>query len=163
MGKIDKELFNSLLPSAIEWAEKREAEIIQNGQPLSDSQLELARLVGVAEPQSIRILEVQRIPEPDNIELRRAGEELGFFGWSPIGRAIGYGVEILHNQNLDNHPPDSLYRHEFRHVHQFEKAGSVEQFITEYLLAAFEYGYENSPFEKDARAYETGSVQKRGN
>ncbi len=41
-----------------------------------------------------------------------------------------------------------LLRHEFRHVHQYEKAGSISAFLPIYL------GQIDAPLEADARAHE---------
>jgi hypothetical protein len=47
-----------------------------------------------------------------------------------------------------------LLAHECRHVAQYEMAGSVAAFLTVYLHQLVTVGYDNSPFEIDARAHE---------
>jgi len=48
-----------------------------------------------------------------------------------------------------------LLRHEFRHVYQFEQAGSIANFIEIYVKSVIADGYQNSEFEIDARAFES--------
>jgi len=156
------EEFQHLLPAAIAWAEDRQAEVLMHGMKLNEFQLELAREVGVAHPENIRIQELVEIPIPEDKALRAAGKKLGLFNWSPAGRAMGYGVEIR-SMATDGILPGQtvspeLYRHEFRHVYQCEQCGSTAKFIVEYLHSVLESGYFDSPFEIDARLYETKSV-----
>ena len=47
-----------------------------------------------------------------------------------------------------------LLSHECRHVFQYEQAGSIALFLPLYLDAIVRVGYENCPFEQDARAHE---------
>jgi hypothetical protein len=47
-----------------------------------------------------------------------------------------------------------LISHEFRHVAQYEVAGSIEAFLPVYLAQIVEAGYEAAPFEVDARNHE---------
>lgn len=57
------------------------------------------------------------------------------------------------------HPPrwgcrDRPPRHEFRHVAQYEAKGGIAGFLAEHLQHLVRFGYEESPFERDARAHE---------
>lgn len=157
---ISLEEFAHLMPAAIAWAEDRQAEILTHGMRLTELQLELARDVGVAYPEKIRIMEVAEIPVPADAALRAAGEKLGLFNWPPDGRAMGYGVEIRCQPSAGSLSGLStrLYRHEFRHVFQCEQFGSTASYLPEYLRSVLEYGYVDCPFEIDARLYETESV-----
>jgi hypothetical protein len=49
-----------------------------------------------------------------------------------------------------------LASHEFRHVHQYEKAGSIANFLPMYLAQVAQYGYRNAAYEVDARSHELG-------
>jgi hypothetical protein len=42
-------------------------------------------------------------------------------------------------------------RHEFRHVYQVERAGSMEAFLKTYLEQIVEFGYDDAPWEVEAR------------
>lgn len=47
-----------------------------------------------------------------------------------------------------------LLSHEYRHVHQYEAAGSIAAFLRRYLQQIAEVGYERAPYEIDARQWE---------
>lgn len=66
-----------------------------------------------------------------------------------LGLTLGYGVCIL-----ENHLTSQLLFHECRHVHQYEKFGSIATFLSEYLKQIIDYGYYMAPLEVDAREYE---------
>src|SRR5258707_15267698 len=71
---ITPEQFELLLPLACQWAAAQEQRICSHGQALSDAQLADARLVGVAEPERVRILCVLEIPIPEHPALRAAAD-----------------------------------------------------------------------------------------
>jgi hypothetical protein len=105
--------------------------------------------VGVQHPARIRLLQIDSIPQPVDPLLQRVAAELHFLGPDTIGLTLGYGVYLR-----KGYVTDRLLSHEFRHVQQYDVAGSAENFITAYLQQIFQYGYRNSPYEVDARAHE---------
>ena len=140
---------SSLIQKAITWAEAQYASIAQAGLPLDDAQFSLAAVVGVQHPDRIRIAEIQRFPRPDDPELRQAAFDTGFLGHDTLGLTLGYGVYVR-----QGHGSNRLLSHEFRHVYQYEQAGSIRDFLPEYFQQIVTVGYSNAPFEVDARAYE---------
>lgn len=138
-----------LLPKAIAWAEARSAEIAAAGAPLSPFELRLAHLVGVQQPERVRISQVREIPQPQDPELQRAVAATGFIGPRTIGLTLGYGIYIV-----AGHSSNRLVSHECRHVYQYEMAGSIRNFLYVYLAQIAAAGYEAAPLEMDARAHE---------
>jgi len=138
-----------LLPSAVEWMQSISESCLTHGRQLAPLELQDAIAVGVQHPDRIRILSVDHIADPEDPSLLQAATELGLLGDAAIGRAIGYGVEIVNGQISRR-----LLRHEFRHVYQFEQAGSVQQFMNSHIQSVIANGYYDSDFEKDARAFE---------
>lgn len=138
-----------LVPKAIAWAEEQQASIAKVGLPLDESLRDLATGVGVRQPESIRICEVARLPLPDDPLLREAALATGLLGPHMVGLTLRYGVYICHG-----HSNIRLLSHEFRHVHQYERAGSIAGFLPTYLQQVVTVGYYNAPFEVDARAHE---------
>ena len=55
MIKLTSDQFIFVLPLAAEWAEAKEQVVLKNGVPLSDSQMDDARRVGVIHPEKVRI------------------------------------------------------------------------------------------------------------
>lgn len=138
-----------LVPKAIAWAEAQQTHILEVGQHLNEPLLTLAGSVGVLHPERIRIAEVARLPLPDDDDLRQAALATGLLGPGMVGLTLSYGIYICHG-----HGTVRLLSHEFRHVHQYERAGSITDFLPTYLQQIVTVGYHNAPFEVDARAHE---------
>ena len=138
-----------LLPKAIQWAEARSQEIQAGGVSLAEKGLQIARAVGVQQPERIRIAFVEKLPLPEDEMLREAALETGLLGPGMVGLTLGYSVLIC-----QGHDSLRLLSHEFRHVYQYEQAGSIAAFLPSYLQQIAILGYSNAPFEIDARAHE---------
>ena len=117
-----------LIPKAIAWAEAQSFSIGQVGQPLNDTPLAVARSVGVMRPELIRVAEIPRLPFPGDPELQQAALATGLLGPDMVGMTFGYGIYICRG-----HCTIRLLSHEFRHVFQYEQAGSIEAFLPTYL------------------------------
>jgi hypothetical protein len=139
-----------LAPKAIAWAEAQSENALRAGRPLTETFLSLAQRVGVAKPEHIRILNVQRLPMPDDPHLKEAATATGLLGPGMVGLTLGYAVLVCPGYGQDVR----LLSHEFRHVHQYEKAGSIADFLFAYLQQIVTVGYNDAPFEVDARAHE---------
>ncbi len=138
-----------LLPKAIDWAEKRSAEICSSGMALTEREKRIARAVGVSHPEKIRISIVSSIPIPDDPMLQKVAIETGLLGPDTAGLTLGYGIYIL-----ADHKTNELLSHECRHVYQYETFGSIGEFMPIYLQQIAQYGYEDAPLEVDARQHE---------
>lgn len=145
-----------IAPKAIAWGEEHASRILALGQPLTGQQLEVAQKVGVLHPERIRILLVAQLPMPDDPLLRQAAEETGLLGPDMVGLTLGYGIYFC-----DGYKTDRLLCHECRHVHQYEQAGSIVQYLPLYLQEIADYGYDKAPYEVDARAHEPGAYNPR--
>ena len=139
-----------LLPKAVAWANEQSEIAIRQGRALDDSLLAIAHGVGVAEPQRVRILDVHRLPMPEDPLLSQAAIGTGLLGPNMVGLTLGYAVFICQGFGQDLR----LLSHEFRHVHQYERAGSIAAFLPVYLEQIATAGYSNAPLEIDARAHE---------
>ena len=138
-----------LLPVAVEWAERQSASIRETGVALDLAGMQLARGVGVQYPERVRIKIAGAIPLPENDELRQAAIQAGLLGVGTIGLTLGYGVYLV-----EGRVSEQLIRHECRHVYQYEKAGSIEAFLSQYIPQVLEFGYFNAHPERDAREHE---------
>ncbi len=138
-----------LLPDAIAWAESESSRALREGSPLDAMGVRLARAVGVRQPEHIRIVEAHALPFPADEELRFAATQAGLLGPDMTGLTLGYAVFVR-----AGHVSSRLLSHEFRHVYQYETAGSIAAFLPLYLEQIVVYGYEQAPFEVDARANE---------
>jgi len=93
---------------------------------------------------------VDRIPLPDEPQLRAAALEVGLSPSSALGMTLGYTVMVVRGYE-DN---VRLLSHEFRHVAQYEASGGIRPFLGVHLADLVAFGYHDSPFEVDARAHE---------
>ena len=138
-----------LLPLALRWAEKLEKRVVLEGEPLNAIGVRMARSVGVRQPELIRLLEVEHIPMPAGPMLREMTQEIGVLSPRTIGIAVGHSILLKKGRMYQR-----LLLHEFRHVHQFEVAGSLEAYLEKYLQQVTAFGYRNAPLEVDARKHE---------
>jgi hypothetical protein len=70
MIKITSDQLEFLLPIASEWTEAKERGVLKHGVPLSNSQIEDAKRVGVIHPERVRIFKVPQIPIPKHPVLK---------------------------------------------------------------------------------------------
>lgn len=143
----------ALLPGAIAWAKEQAQRAMQSGRSLTEDEIALARAVGVQQPENIRVAQVDRLPLPEDPVLREAALQTGLLGPNMDGLTLGHSVLICRG-----HETKRLLSHEFRHVHQYEQAGSIEAFFPTYLGQIVAYGYASAPFEIDARDHEITEV-----
>lgn len=139
----------NLLPKAISWAEFEASRGLGIGRPLQEREREFARKVGVMYPDKIRLIAVEKLPMPTDPPLRAAAEQTGFLDPRMVGLTLGYSVFVC-----NGHETPRLLSHEFRHVYQYERAGSIAAFLRHYLLQIVEHGYASTTFEIDAQAHE---------
>ena len=135
---------------AADWAERYAAESLAAGRPLSAAEQEIARRVGVREPARIRIRLAPELPAPTEPLLVAAAARIGLMPQAASGMTLGYAV-ILRVGSENDH---RLLAHEFRHVAQYEARGGIRPFLAEHIPHLMQHGYEDSPYEVDARAHE---------
>jgi uncharacterized protein YndB with AHSA1/START domain len=138
-----------LLPAAIAWAEARAKCAAAAGAALSLSELDLARAVGVARPELVRVETVGELPLPHDPALREAALQTGLLGPDMIGLTLGHSILVCRG-----HRTPRLLSHELRHVRQYEQCGSIAAFLPVYLMQIVEFGYQSAPYEQDARRHE---------
>ena len=141
------------LAAATAWVEQQQTVISAQGRRLSHAEQALAKAVGVAQPQSVYVLEVPVITRPDNAELAAICDQFGFLTEDTIGLTLGYGIYIK-----QGYLTPRLLSHELRHVHQYEQAGSAQAFLSRYITEVMQFGYLDAPYEIDARSQERESL-----
>jgi hypothetical protein len=146
---LDLSSLQLLGPRAIAWVKDQERRAMLVGKPLKPAGIKLAIDVGVGYPERIRVCVVPALPIPDEADLRQiAIQEMRLPHMT--GLTLGYAVFVRNGSETSK----KLLRHEFRHVSQYEVAGSIDAFVLMYLMEIVQYGYDDAPFEKDARAHE---------
>jgi hypothetical protein len=139
-----------LIPFACAWAERQESSILKTGAPLSPTQADTARSLGILYPDRIRLRAVTRVP-PLNWLLRCIGDRLGLISSETIGMALRYGIFIREDHWGDRR----LLVHELAHVAQYERMGGFRRFLTQYLQECINPGYPFGELELEAKRAES--------
>lgn len=131
------------------WAKGIEAEGQARGTPLTAEQTELARQVGIAHPEKVRLVHVETVPFPTHDEaMRKMGESLGFIGpgITNNAQAFGYTIWVRDGFTLDR---PSL-AHELVHVAQIERSANFDAYVQRYMRELQTYGHARMPLEVEA-------------
>ena len=139
-------LLPNLLPLAQEWAESQEADILKHGVPLSPDSFGDAQRIGVKFPEKVRLLKVLRIVGPEDPILRQAATKTKLITEQTIGLTLRYGILI----RADCWYNRRLIAHECAHTAQYERLGSFQVFLAQYLRECIEFGYPEAPMEQEA-------------
>lgn len=135
-----------LLPVAYAWAEKQEFIIAETGLPLDEDKLADARRAGVVEPEKIRLVRVEMLPQPEDDDVMFIAKRIGLFSPRSAGITVGHGICLRHD-----HADDRLaFVHECVHVSQYERLGGVRPFLSAYLRECVEPGYPFGRLEQEA-------------
>lgn len=138
--KVDK-----LLPRALEWYGRVEAKLLQQGRPLTASELAVARKLGVKHPERVRVLVLARFPMPDDRELRSEAQHYGMGSSYEGGRTLGYAVML--KPRFAGNP--TILAHELVHVSQHDRLGR-KAFVRRYLVEMEMMGHARAPLELEA-------------
>ncbi len=138
----------TLFPLILSWAETQAARVAADGTPLDEAGLLLARKMGVAHPERIRIRLVDLLPMPEDPSILKANQALGLMSPEMGGLTLAHSIFIRKEANSR-----FLLAHEFRHVHQYELEGSIAAFLVTYLNQVIALGYQKAPYEVDANEH----------
>ena len=138
--------FNEILSLACEWVESQEALILEKGSSISSELVKIARRIGIAYPNKVKILVVPLIPRPVHPLLEAACDQTSFLNKDTAGLTLRYGIYVRSDCINDS----SLYVHELTHVLQYERLGGIKQFLQQYLLELVTSGYQSASLEQEA-------------
>ncbi len=145
-----------VLSPATNWASRTGEEVIRHGRALNETQLALARRIGVAQPEQVRYQVVEILPRP-SAELDMLARHGHVLTSATESVMLGYGICV--RRDVEN--VEYWLAHELVHVMQFERIGSLREFIRQYVANCLEYGHEESPLEIEARTI-TDYLQQAG-
>jgi hypothetical protein len=140
--------FDRLLPLAARWAEGLEKRILREGVPLLEQETGDAKMLGVREPDRVRLLCLASVPTPDDLTLRAAAAAVQFLTPATRGLALRYGIFVRQDCWRDRR----LIAHELVHTSQYERLGGIEPFLRRYLHECLTIGYPGAPLEQEAVA-----------
>ena len=143
---FDLNQFIQLIPRAAIWAQQQEQRILKNGIPLSNPQLEDAKIIPVKHPEKVRLLCVNQIPLPEDPDLILATQTIQLITPNTVGLTLQYGI-FIRSDYWNNR---EIVVHELVHTSQYERLGGMQQFLNQYLTECIQIGYPNAPLEQDA-------------
>jgi hypothetical protein len=144
--KLPLKFLPLFLPVATFWVEREERRIIRKGTPLSAEGLMDAARMGVAHPEKIRLMKVERIPWLNGPVVKLISRVVPAISASTVGISVRYGIYIHSRHWGDRH----LLAHECVHTGQYERFGSVVGFLRAYFTECLETGYPDAPLEQEA-------------
>lgn len=122
----------------------------KDGHALDAAQLELARTIGVSEPERVRVVYTRHFPVASDAALAaQLKTRFGIGGAADGGLTMGHTIYIAEKYSGARW----LLSHELTHVVQFERLG-VERFAHDYLTQMLVVGYARAPLERAAAANE---------
>lgn len=130
-----------------DWAKEQSEGVLASGLPLNQDGVELARRVGVREPERVRIAWVSQLPVPSDPAFQPLLNRAGMADMS--GLTLGHAIFLVPARTNPE-----LLAHELRHVHQYEQLGGIDGFMPVYLDQVARLGYDDAPLEIDARNHE---------
>ena len=125
----DQEGIERLGQLARHWALEQEAFVLKLGAPLTAQQYADAARVGVKDPARVRVLPVDRMPMPGNLELAAAAQRAQIITDASPAVTIGHGIVMRADRWNDR----ELLLHQLVHVAQCERSGGLEAFVEAYL------------------------------
>jgi hypothetical protein len=134
------------LPLAVRWVGRQEQRILRAGVPLDEPYLSDARLMGVAHPELVRLLKVDRVPLPADRLLRWAVKRTNLICSDTAGMTMRYGIFV----RSDCWERRRLIAHECVHTAQYERLGGIRKFLGHYLRECLEVGYPLGLLEQEA-------------
>lgn len=135
-----------IIPLAAAWAKRQEGFILSRGVPLDERQLLDASEMGVAFPENIRLMRVDRIPLLNHWVIRAISRHVPSMCFDPVGLSVGYGIYIRSRYWGNRH----LTAHECVHAGQYERYGCHRGFLHAYFSQCILHGYPDAPLEQEA-------------
>lgn len=147
MNNLLSDKFIKIFPAVCEWVEQQENDIFSKGRHLTLNETEIAKRIGIKNYDVTKVNESDLVPQPKNKIILEMGEQFGLLDKERTkGICFRYGIFI--NKNATN--KNLILIHELIHTLQYEKFGSVEKFLYQYIKECIELGCESSPLELEA-------------
>lgn len=131
----------------LDYYNRMEARFLRSGRALTEREREMARRIGVRNPDRVRVSISAELPWPRDPGLRSEAARLGLDTLREAGRAMGYAI-LLKPEVAGQ---TAALAHELMHVAQMERLGR-EGFLRRYFAELHYYGYDCSPLEREARS-----------
>src|SRR5204863_6115702 len=122
--------------------------VLCEGVRLNQAEMAAAKMIGVRNPERVRLLRVEAVPVPAHPMLRAAAASIHFLTAAPRGLALNYGIFV----RADHWRDRELIAHELVHTAQYQRLGGILPFLQTYIVQCATVGYPNAPLELEAVA-----------
>lgn len=139
----------AIIPIAAAWIARQERIILKKGEPLNAQQLADAVAAGVAGPERLRLMLVEKVPLACPLCLQSIAITLGLNSPQTIGLTARYGIYIQRDFAADR----ALIAHEIAHTAQYERLGGIAPFLRKYLSECLLEGYPFGSLEIEAAEF----------
>ncbi len=129
------------------WLAWHEAMIQSKGTPLAPTLRDWARGSGINDPEKVHFIFAHVIPLPAPMFLRRILDKRGFPCIHLAGLSLRNGIYLAETSRNDG----DILKHELIHTRQYQRAGSIFEFLRRYLHQCLTQGYYNCEMECEAR------------
>jgi len=133
LKKIDR-----LVPHAMKWYDEVANSLFHKGRGLTKAEKNQAKLLGVKNPDAVRVVVMDRFPEPNNRMVNNHSEG---------ARAMG-NIILVKPRHKNN---SVILCHELVHIGQKDRMG-LKNFLKQYALEREYLGYSKSLLENEAYA-----------
>ena len=140
--KVDR-----LMNEVEKFALKSESNALKHGRKLTDAEMIYAKSMGIKYPEKVRVLYTFDFPVPQNKEVLKGFQELGYDSFFVTGVTYRYGIYIKPRWWTNQ---EHVLAHELIHVRQVEQAKGYRDFLRKYLIQAFTHEYFDIPYEHEA-------------
>lgn len=127
---------NALIPVAMKWYDDVEKSLYSKGRVLTKAEKKQAKKFGIKNPDSIRVVVLEKFPEPNNQTVNNHLEG---------ARAMG-NIILIKPQHKNN---SVILCHELVHIAQTNRLG-LKSFLKQYALEREVLGYSRSLLENEA-------------
>jgi len=138
--------YRELFKVAVQWVYDQEQFILEKGIGLTTDLKIDAYQVGVKKIEKVRLFKVDAIPIPSDPKLKNVLDDIRLLNSSTIGASYRYGILIKSEHWLDR----KLIVHELVHTMQYERFGSIEAFLEQYIAECIKPGYPMGALEQEA-------------
>lgn len=136
---------NTLTPLTLEWYKEIESKYISKGRKLTAQETNMARKIGVTNPEQIRVVILKDFPYPANSTLSNKVKQYGLGGSAESGRTMG-NIIMLKARFKDER---WMLAHQLSYVAQQEKMGRRE-FVRRFIAERELMGNHRGPMETTA-------------
>lgn len=123
-----KQQQDTYAPLILDWINRTEAQLLLEGRPLTEKEVEMARKLGVVHPEQVRVIVRKTFPQPTHPQLLALPAITDLARPEVGGLTLGYAILLKPRFSKRRW----ILAHELMHVVQQERMGRME-FLRRYI------------------------------